>query len=161
MEQVGEVYEVNDDDGMAKIRVKKHSSCKSCGGCGILSAGGGTEVTMEVPNPIGAKVGEFVRISVETNKVILASLIVYVIPVIALVIAMYITQRVAIGSGYTETAEVMSIGVGFVAMVLTFAVIRILDKRIEKTRKFKPAITEIVPEDQLEACLVEFNGEEE
>ncbi|MDO9573897.1 MAG: SoxR reducing system RseC family protein, partial [Candidatus Contubernalis sp.] len=104
---------------------------------------------------------EFVRISVETNKVILASLIVYVIPVIALVIAMYITQRVAIGSGYTETAEVMSIGVGFVAMILTFAIIRILDKRIEKTRKFKPAITEIVPEDQLEACLVEFNGGEE
>ncbi|UNC92943.1 SoxR reducing system RseC family protein [Candidatus Contubernalis alkaliaceticus] len=160
MEQVGEVFEVN-DDGMAKIIVKKHSSCKSCGGCGILSAGGGTEVTIEVPNPVGAKVGEFVRIGVETNKVILASLIVYVIPVIALVIAMFITQKVAIGSGYQETAEVMSIGVGFLAMVLVFVVIRLMDKRIAQTRKFKPTITEIIPEDQLEACLVEYNGEKE
>lgn len=157
MEHVGEVYEVN--NGTAKIKVKRHSSCTSCGGCGILTAGGDKEVSMEVPNPIGAKVGEIVRISVETDKVILASLIVYVLPVIVLVIAMYITQQVAINSGYLETAEVMSIGVGLGAMVLVFLIIRLLDKRIARTRKFKPRITEVVPEDQLETCLVDYTNE--
>ncbi len=114
---------------------------------------------MEVPNPIGAKVGEFVRISVETDKVILASLIVYVLPVIVLVIAMYITQQVAISSGYQETAEVISIGVGLGAMALVFLILRLLDKRIARTKKFKPRITEIVPEDQVEACLVDYTDE--
>lgn len=158
MEHVGEVYEVN-DEGTAKIKVKRHSSCKSCGGCGILTSGEDKAVSMEVPNPIGAKVGEFVRISVETDKVILASLIVYVLPVIVLVIAMYITQQVAISSGYQETAEVISIGVGLGGMALVFLILRLLDKRIARTKKFKPRITEIVPEDQVEACLVDYTDE--
>ncbi len=159
MEHVGQVYEINDENGTAVIKVKRHSTCKSCGGCGILTSGEDNEMSMEVPNPVGAKVGEFVRISVETQKVILASLIVYVLPVLVLVVAMYITQQVAFSRGLEETAEVISIGVGLGAMALFFLTLRLLDKRIARTRKFKPQITEVVPEEEMETCVVDYTDE--
>lgn len=153
MNQFGEVIKV--EDNMAEIRVKKHSSCKNCGCCGLLTEMEGQEVTLEVENPIGARVGQIVRVTAEAQRVILASLVVYVVPVIALVIAMYITQQVVINMGYGESAEIAGIGGGLGAMLLVFGIIRLLDKKISDTREFKPVITEVVPEELWEEFMQE------
>lgn len=151
MNQFGQVLRVKDN--MAEIRVKKHSSCKNCGCCGILSDIEGQEVTLEVENPVGARVGQIVRISAEAKRVILASLVIYVFPVIALVVAMYFTQEAAFTMGYGESAEILGIGGGLGAMVLAFFLIRLLDRKVSQSQEFKPVITEVVPEEMWEDFL--------
>lgn len=153
MNQFGEVIKVKDN--MAEIRVKKHTSCKNCGCCGMLTEMEGREVILEVENPIGATVGQIVRVTAEAQRVILASLLVYVLPVIVLVVAMYFTQQAAFNMGYGESAEIAGIIGGLGAMVLVFGVIRLLDKKISDTREFKPVITEVVPEEMWEEFIQE------
>ncbi len=153
MEQYGEVFEVMKD--RAKIKVRRHSSCKSCGHCGFVSGKDNRDVLLEVLNPIGAKVGEIVRISVETKKVLLASLLVYIAPVIALVAVMYISQLAAISMGYEDIFEVIGIVAGLGAMAVVFIILKLLDRRFSESQEFKPVISEIIPEGEYEDFLEE------
>lgn len=161
MDQVGKVCETGED--WARIKVQKHSSCKSCGRCGLLADSDGREVSLEVSNLIGAREGEFVKIALESKRVVLASIIVYIIPVIALVMAMYTAQQGAINAGHGESAELIGIIAGLGAMALVFGILRALDKKIEQTRKFKPVITAVLTDKELEKYYEEFGpfyGEE-
>ncbi len=153
MNQFGQVLEVQEGNS-AKIKVRKHTACKNCGACGFLTKTDAEEVILEASNPIGAKIGEVVKISAEGKKVLLASLIVYIIPVIALVAAMYIGQQVAISMG-REDFELIGVIAGLVAMAGVFVGIRFLDKKIEESQQFKPVITEIVSEEEWEKFMEE------
>lgn len=151
MDQYGEVLEVMEE--RAKIKVKRHSACKGCGRCGFASDMGKQDMILEVPNPVGAEVGEIVKISVEPKKVILASLLVYIVPVIALIAAMYISQKIAINLGYEEIYEVIGIIFGLGAMAVVFIVLRLLDKKISESQEFKPVISEIIPKEEYKDLL--------
>ncbi len=153
MNQFGQVLEVQEDNN-AQIMVKKHAACKNCGACGFLTKTEAAEVIMEVSNPIGAKAGEIVKITAEGKKVLLASLIVYIIPIIALVAAMYTGQEVAINMG-REDYELIGVIAGLGAMAGVFVIVRFLDKKIEESKKFKPVITEVVTEEEWEKFLGE------
>ena len=153
MNQFGQVLEVQEDK--ATIKVRKHASCKSCGACGFLSKTDVEEVVLEAFNPIGAKKGEVVKVTAERRKVLLATLIVYVIPIIALVVAMYIGQQLAIGMGREDIHELVGIITGLGAMSAVFVGVRLVDKRIEKSQEFKPVIIEVVPEEEWAKFLEE------
>lgn len=132
MKQVGTVEEVS--GSKAKVRIARMSSCGgdcgSCGGCDNV-------ISVEAQNPVNAKSGDRVELEMPTQTVMGAALLVYVIPIIAL-IAGY-----AIGAVLFKS-ETLSILIGLVAMVASFCAIS-LYSRI-RAKKYSLIIKEIIKE---------------
>ena len=74
------------EDQTAFVRFIRSSACGKCKACGMLSTQ--NEIVVEVPNDIGARVGEFVEVSIVVRKAIKASAIAYLFPLIMLFLGM-------------------------------------------------------------------------
>jgi len=70
------------EDKTAFVRFMRSSACGKCKACGMLSTQ--NEIFVEVPNDIGARVGEYVEVSIVMKKAIKASAIAYLFPLIML-----------------------------------------------------------------------------
>lgn len=127
---VGTVTEIN--SGMAKVVFKRSKACGDCHAC--ASFGDGSSV-IEIENTLDAKAGDRVTIELHTGGVFKASLILYGIPLAALLLG------VLIGSRVSDTAAAL-IGLG--AAGVSLAAIRLLDKRLGKKSCFKPEMKSIV-----------------
>ena len=66
----------------AFMRFIRSSACGKCKACGMLSTQ--NEIVVEVPNDIGARVGEYIEVSIVMKKAIKASAIAYLFPLIML-----------------------------------------------------------------------------
>ncbi|MGE5606917.1 MAG: SoxR reducing system RseC family protein, partial [Bacteroidota bacterium] len=62
LREVGQVIELS--GSLAKVIVKRHSSCENCGACGI---GGRAEMSFMLKNDIGARVGDRVLIEMHSK----------------------------------------------------------------------------------------------
>ncbi len=74
------------EDQTAFVRFMRSSACGKCKACGMLSTQ--NEIIVEVPNDIGARVGEYVEVSIVMKKAIKASAIAYMFPLIMLFVGM-------------------------------------------------------------------------
>ena len=74
------------EDQTAFVRFIRSSACGKCKACGMLSTQ--NEIVVEVPNDIGARVGEFVEVSIVVRKAIKASAIAYLFPLVMLFLGM-------------------------------------------------------------------------
>ncbi len=118
---------------LAKVHFQRGSMCAHCGAC--LAVG---EKEMEIladNSTAGAKPGDLVTVELSAGKVLRASVLAYVIPLIGLV------AGVLLGSLLSEIAGVI-LGVGLCA--LSYALLRILDKKFQKRQTFRPRITGIL-----------------
>jgi positive regulator of sigma E activity len=79
----GQVAQVR--PGRAVVVVRRTGACAHCAAQGICLALGSTERRVEVLDPVGAEVGDEVRIGMAPGRVVLAGAIAYVMPVAAMV----------------------------------------------------------------------------
>jgi positive regulator of sigma E activity len=84
IEDIGRVVRVTDD--RAFIEVEQSSACASCGLQEAEELAAGGKVVFEAYNMAGANIGDRVRVQVRTGAYVKASLYVYGIPVLFLVI---------------------------------------------------------------------------
>jgi sigma-E factor negative regulatory protein RseC len=128
LREIGQVTEVSGTK--VKVIVTRHSSCESCGACGI---GAKPTTDFMLNNNIGAKVGDRVAIELHSKALFKAAFLVYAIPLIALIIGFLAGQRIGASGGMTpDHAELTGIGSGFFFLVLAFLVLR----RLERIRVF-------------------------
>ncbi|MBT3318842.1 MAG: SoxR reducing system RseC family protein [Clostridia bacterium] len=73
---------VKTENQTAFVRFIRSSACGKCKACGMLSTQ--NEIIVEVPNDIGARVGEYVQVSIVMKKAIKASAIAYMFPLVML-----------------------------------------------------------------------------
>ena len=110
------------------VEISKGGVCKSCakhGMCGIDS----TPVVLEFDTNDVYQIGDKVRITIATRFKLLSMLIVYVLPLIALFL-FYIVAR-------QYMKEIWAIMAGFCGVVLSYLIIRILDKNLGKHMSFQ------------------------
>lgn len=141
MNQQGYIVEIVDNI-TAKLKLKRHSACSSCGKCATTSEE--KDIIVEVDNSIGAKVGDRVEVNMETMNVLKAAFIVYTIPLIALLIGTVGTFYVLNAISFNGNIEVIS---GVVGLVLTFIVFLILkknDKKFRDSKEYIPIVTRII-----------------
>ena len=74
---------------MAVVRIQKTSACESCESRGACQMHGTKERLIEVRNDIRAKVGDCVELSIPTQSLMGISLLVYLLPVLALILGAY------------------------------------------------------------------------
>jgi sigma-E factor negative regulatory protein RseC len=125
-----------------QVRVQKSSACASCEarhGCHIHNT---KEMMVDVNNDLRAKVGDLVEISVPTGAFLRTSLLVYFLPVLALIFGAYAGGAWAASLHLPPTlASVLG---GALAMALSFAILRRIDRAAQSRAEFSPRMTRIL-----------------
>jgi len=141
IEETGVV--VKTDGVMAKILVQRKSSCESCTATSICeSSERGMEI--EALNPIRAKVGQTVKVSIKPQTYLKGTMLVYGFPLVALIGGAILGKN--IGEKYLRgtNSDIIAAIVGFSLLILSFLLIKIWSKKTETKVEYKPVIEEIL-----------------
>ncbi len=139
IEDIGRVVKVDGDQ--AYVEVERTSACASCGlqEAEELTAGG--KVVFEAYNMADATIGDRVRVQVRTGTVTKASLYIYGIPVLFLMIG-------AVAGAYAATilkrsTDTMSALFSIGGLIIGFIILFLLRKRSNKT-EYMPVVVEVM-----------------
>lgn len=124
MEEVGLVVET--DGGMARVRLMRRATCDKCGICGI---GRAPEIVVEVPNTIGARPGEAVRLAMESGSLLRAAAAAYLVPLLALLAGYLVLSAFLARLGMAAGREAFAIAGGFACLALSYLWLRSYDRR--------------------------------
>lgn len=132
MAEVGQVIE--NKGSLVVVRLERQDACSKCGAC---SAGmDSKEMRLEATNACGAKIGDLVNITLEQSNFLKAVVIMYTIPLIALL--------VGLGTGYLLLkTEVAALVVGFIFLAIAFLLIRKNEHHFNKAG-YRPIADQIV-----------------
>ena len=122
----------------AKVVIERSAMCGDCGACQV----GKDKLTMEttVLNLAKARIGDRVEVEMAFKNVIAASIIAYGIPLLAFIIG------AVLASQFTGEVEnpILSFISGLTLMIITFIVIKILDKKGVFNYTYEPQITNVL-----------------
>ena len=144
MEEQGLVLENRGDEALVKIT--RHSLCSRCAQkCPMASMEHETdEIEVLVSNPVGAEIGQLVKIEMGEKSLVTASLLIYLVPVIFL-IAGYFAGIYLSGFIYDTTpGETAGIIGSIVFLLLSFLVVSYIDKKLGQKQKYQPVIKKII-----------------
>ncbi len=140
IEEEGIVAETEGDT--AKVAILRKSACESCAAAGICHPG--DQEFMEAANPLGAKKGQKVKVVVAPQVYLKASIILYGVPMAALVGGAIIGKNLALKYAGEANSDLWAFISGMVCMAVSFLFIRMYNKKVEKTQQYKPVIVEIL-----------------
>ena len=126
----------------ALIRIKKSSACATCESRGDCEVDSGKSMVVEVANDLGGGMGDHVELSVPSGTFLKLSLLVYVLPVVALIAGAFA------GGAFARVLHVplslSSVIGGFLAMGVTFYALKRFDRSLRARSKFRPRMTRIL-----------------
>jgi sigma-E factor negative regulatory protein RseC len=122
--------------------MQRHSACASCGKCATTSEK--KDIIVEVDNTLGAKVGDKVKVNMETVNVLKAAAIVYIVPLLALLVGTIGTYFVLDLLKISTYVETISGAFGLVSMLISFLILKKNDKKFRDSREYIPIVTEVV-----------------
>ncbi len=140
IEEEGIVAEVH--DGIAKVSILTKSACEQCAASGICHPGD-TEL-MEAANPLGAVKGQKVKVVLAPQIYLKASIILYGVPMAALIGGAIVAKNIAMRAGAASNSDLWAFIAGTACLLVSFILIRAYNKKVEKTRQYKPVIVEIL-----------------
>jgi len=135
----GQVAVVTDKRaGYVTVKIERHTACKKCGACD-LGLQRDNNIFFELKNHVNAEIGDQVVISVAGRDILKASLLLYVVPLVGLVLGMIL--------GGTLTPYISAVDenllrfiVGICLMFIGLLIVGAYDKRIAPTDRYKPQI---------------------
>ena len=139
IEEEGIVAEIEGD--IAKVAVLKKSACEQCAASGVCHPG--DQEYLEASNPLGAKKGQKVKIVLAPQIYLKASIILYGIPMAALIAGAIVAKNLALKAG-AQNSDLWAFGAGMICLFISFLFIRSYNNKVEKTEKYKPMIVEIL-----------------
>ena len=140
IEEEGIVAEV--EGNIARVSILAKSACEACSASGICHPG--EQEYMEASNPLGAQKGQKVKVVLAPQIYLKASIILYGIPMVVFVTAAILGKNVALHYGSTTNSDLWAFIAGMGCMLVSFVFIRLYNKKVEKTQKYKPVIVEIL-----------------
>lgn len=142
MNQQGFIIDIV-DNRTAKMIMQRHSACASCGKCSKLSSEC-QDLVVEVDNSIGAKKGDYVEVSMESVKVIKATMLAYLVPLIFLLVGTILTYYILDLIKFLGPIEVISGVVGLICTCISYLLLRKNDNKFKESRQYIPEITRII-----------------
>lgn len=141
MEKVAKVISTNGD--IAKLEVRRVSACgEKCGSCSGGCSGSGTFIDAE--NSIKAKPGQFVKIETETSVIMKAAFLAYVFPLFMLITGIVLGSYIYKYFNFNISSEVFSFLLGALLMVISYLIVRKIDKNYNDNKRIKNKITRIL-----------------
>ena len=131
-------------DGTVWVKTVKPAACESCASrrnCGMDKANKPHEV--EVSNPVGAKVGDRVQISIQTSALLKAIFLLYLFPILCMLIGGFAGQIV---SGFISINDsITSMIFAISCFVAALAVVHMRGGKMAYKKEYQPKITRILP----------------
>lgn len=146
MNQHGYVVEIVDSI-TAKIKMQKHSACASCGKC--ASSTDKKDIIVEVDNTLGAKLGDYVEVNMDSINVIKAASIAYAIPLIALLGGTIISYSTLNFIDISFNKELISAFIGLFLTIISYIAIKNRDLKFRESRKYIPIISKILNKENI------------
>ena len=140
IEEEGVVAEI--DGNIAKVAVMKKSACEQCSAAGVCHPG--DQEYLEAANPLGAVKGQKVKVVIAPQMYLKASIILYGIPMVALIAGAIVAKKIAVLYVGEEHSDLWAFIAGMACTFISFLFIRSYNKKVEKTQKYKPVIVEIL-----------------
>lgn len=128
MQEEGRIIKV--EGNRAKVALAPKEACQSCKLC---HAGRQGEMIIQVENPIGARVGDQVKLEIEAEEVLRSAFLLYGFPLLGLLIGFLV-------GGVVISSEPGIIGGGLTGLGLAFLGLYLYDKRLEKLGREKGVI---------------------
>ena len=125
------------------VKTGKSEACESCsskGACHTL--GGGKEVEVPVLNPIGAGIGDRIVLKMDSSRLLKATFLVYMFPILMLIIGAGAGEWIARSADLDSTASPALLGFGGLAAGLL--IMRVLANRLSRKDEYRPRIVKIL-----------------
>ncbi len=153
MAEVGKVVEVL--DGKAIVELRQTAACAGCRAVHACFMGYGTMRRATVCDPLGVRMGDRVEVTLQPNALVKASFIVYILPLIALFVGLFLGRHLRSVFEWPLSADVAGILVGFGFLSLAFLFIRLLGPRLERSGDYRLTITGVAPREEAETYPAE------
>jgi sigma-E factor negative regulatory protein RseC len=130
----------------AVVRIERTSACANCESRNSCHEDKNREFLVEVNNELGADTGDTVEISMPSRSVIRASLAVYFLPVLGLLLGALSGGAFA-ASLHTDSTTASLAG-GGAGLVLSVIVLKWLDRSVRSRPDYSPRMTRIIKRPQ-------------
>jgi len=141
VEQVGIIKKTFGNQ--AEVVVRRTSgcggNCESCGGCSAETA----YLTVVLKNDVGAKAGDLVEIEAKPQKILKYTFIVYMIPFFMLLMGIFLGVSFFKSVG-NSNYEILGFGVGMLFLAISFGIIKLIDKYVNKREENPLEIKRII-----------------
>lgn len=141
MEMLAKVISTNGDK--ARLEIRRVSACgENCGSCkGSCSS---SKIYIEAENTIKAKPGQFVKIKTETSVVMKAAFLAYIFPLFMLITGIVLGSFIYKNFDMNISSEVFGLLIGVFFMVISYLIIKTIDKNYSTNEKIKNKIIQIL-----------------
>ncbi len=137
----------------AMVTTRRGDACSACSAKGACHAmGGGKEMEVEALNSAHASVGDRVELSLPESSVLTASVLVYLVPVVALIVGAMFGQSMAPAWGLSKESGAVILGVA--SFALAFYIVRLVGAKLGAGDKYYPTITKVLPAEEPPKCSV-------
>lgn len=136
----GVIEEVSGQNAL--VRIGKSSACATCESRGDCEVASGKSMVVEVANDLGGGEGDQVELSVPSGTFLKLSLLVYILPVVALMAGAFA------GGAFARLLHVplslASVIGGFLVMGFAFYALKRFDRSLRARGEFRPRMTRIL-----------------
>jgi sigma-E factor negative regulatory protein RseC len=147
MQEEGTVIELKGCH-VAMVLCRKSTFCASCAAMGLCQLGDdGRSMLVESHNVLGAAIGDKVRLGCRPEQFLLASLLLYIVPLLALIGGAVLGEWLGTRYALQIDRNLLAAILGITFMVGSFFTIRI-GSRVIPRGTFMPEITEILPAEE-------------
>lgn len=125
------------------VQTGKSEACESCsskGACHTLGGGKASEVP--VLNPIGAGIGDRIVLKMDSSRLLKATFLVYMFPILMLILGAGAGEWIARSAGLNSPAAPALLGFGGLAAGLL--IMRVLANRLARKDEYRPRIVKIL-----------------
>ncbi len=155
--EYGTIVELKEQQ-IAVVLCQKQSACQHCPSSSACQIGDDdNSMLVESFNPIGAEVGDRVKVETTTKHFLQSSFVLYILPVVGLLIGAISGQFIAENTQIAIEPQLLAALIGVAFMVGTFLSIRV-GTRALKREVFMPKITERQSESDLQTKELQEDG---
>jgi sigma-E factor negative regulatory protein RseC len=143
-EHIGIVIQT-EENGLVRVTADRKGACGGCdhrgGGCKSCLTGA-NKMESEAINPVGAKVGDLVKLQLTTFNLYSGAALLYILPVLGVLIGAFMGEW-AVGSDGT-IGVIGAIAGAFFGVALGYAFLVAIDRGQALRRRWMPTITKVV-----------------
>ncbi len=130
LKSIGRIVELNGSKAVVQFK-----RSKSCGDCKACPSFGKDEARVEIDNSLNAKMGDMVELSLHAESMFFATLIIYGIPLVALMAGVYFGCKIN---------DLWGAVIGIAAAVATLVVIHLFEPALKRSEKFEPKMISVI-----------------
>ena len=142
IEDIGKVVKISGDK--AFVEVEQSSACAQCGLQEVEELAAGGKPIFEALNMAKANIGDKVKVRVESAAYMKASVFIYGIPVLLLIMGAVL--GVYLAAKFNKSTDIMSALFGMCGLIVGIIILFLFRKKGTK-KEYIPVIVEVIKED--------------